>query len=76
MKPQDTINAPLEYMPDPLTPQEVADVLRVGRSTVFELIKRGEIRHLRVGKSQRARILIYKADLEAWIEANKQGTAK
>jgi len=77
MKENDLINMPLELMPDPMTPDEVAGVLRIGRSTVFSLLRSGEIRHLRVGKSARARILVYKADLVEWIEANKTGnTAK
>lgn len=66
----------LETMPDPLTPTEVSEVLRIGRSTVFDLLHRGEIRHLRIGTSKRARILVYKADLSAWIESSKIGASK
>jgi len=65
----------LEMLPDPITPPEVAAALRIVRSTVFDLLRRGAIRHLRVGTSRRARILIYKADLIAWIEASKTGTS-
>ena len=76
MKNEGNVVIPLELMPDPMTPDEVAAHLRIGRSTVFDLLRRGEIRHLRVGYSRRARILIYKSDLVAWIEANKSGAAK
>jgi excisionase family DNA binding protein len=62
----------IETAKDP-TPAEVAAVLRIGRSTVFSLIHRGELRHLRVGNGQRARVLVYKSDLQAWIESSKQG---
>lgn len=70
------MSATLEAMPDSMTPAEVAQVLRIGKSTVFELVRRGQIRHLRVGNSARARVLIYKADMQEYIEANKQGAAK
>ena len=36
-----------------LTPSEVADVLRVSDMTVYRLIKAGELRALRIGKSYR-----------------------
>jgi putative molybdopterin biosynthesis protein len=36
-----------------LTPVEVADLLRITRNTVYELIKRGELRGYRVGKKVR-----------------------
>jgi putative molybdopterin biosynthesis protein len=36
-----------------LTPQEVADRLRVAKNTVYELIKRGELRGYRVGNQVR-----------------------
>lgn len=61
----------IETAPDPLTIAEVAAVMRVGRSTVYDLMRRGTIRHIHVGK----RILVYKSDLIEWIEANKRGAA-
>lgn len=36
-----------------LTPQEVADILKIARNTVYELIKRGELNSYRVGKKVR-----------------------
>ena len=36
-----------------LTPQEVADLLRVSNMTVYRLIKSGELRAVRVGKAYR-----------------------
>jgi excisionase family DNA binding protein len=38
-----------------LTVNEVADLLRVSRMTVYRLIKEGEIAALRVGRSYRLR---------------------
>jgi excisionase family DNA binding protein len=38
-----------------LTPQEVADLLRVSSMTVYRLIKAGELRAVRVGKAYRIR---------------------
>lgn len=36
-----------------LTPQEVADLLKISKNTVYELIKRGELNSYRVGKKVR-----------------------
>lgn len=37
----------------PLTPQEVADILKISKSTVYELIKRKDLNSYRVGKKLR-----------------------
>jgi len=37
----------------PLTPQEVADTLRIAKNTVYELVKRGELRAYKVGNKFR-----------------------
>lgn len=39
-----------------LTPQEVADILKIAKNTVYELIKRGELNSYRVGKKVRVDI--------------------
>lgn len=39
--------------PQPLTPQEVADTLRIAKNTVYELVKRGELKAYRVGNKFR-----------------------
>ena len=36
-----------------LRPEEVARALGVGRTTVFELIRAGELRSVKIGKSRR-----------------------
>lgn len=36
-----------------LTPQEVADILKIAKNTVYDLIKRGELNSYRVGKKLR-----------------------
>lgn len=41
------------YVDTALTPQEVADILKISKSTVYELIKRKEINSYRVGKKVR-----------------------
>lgn len=46
----------------PLTPQEVADILRIKKNTVYELIKRGELKAYKVGK----KIRIEPQDVEAY----------
>jgi excisionase family DNA binding protein len=55
-----------------MTPEEVAEVLRVGATTVYNLLRAGAIKYLPVG-SKRPRKLIYKRDLSAYIEAGKVG---
>jgi excisionase family DNA binding protein len=46
-----------------LTVQEVADQLRVSTMTVYRLIKSGELRAMRVGKSYRLR----EEDIDAYL---------
>lgn len=48
-----------------LTPSEVAEMLRVSSMTVYRLIKSGELRAARIGKSYR----ISEADVDAYLEA-------
>ena len=48
-----------------LTPQEVADLLRVSSMTVYRLIKAGELRAVRVGKAYR----ILEDDIDAYLAA-------
>ena len=50
---------------DPLlfTPEEAARVLRVGRTTVFALIKAGELRSVHIGRSCR----LSRAELERYV---------
>jgi len=39
--------------PLPMTPQEVADALKITKNTVYELVKRGELSAYRVGRKMR-----------------------
>jgi excisionase family DNA binding protein len=48
-----------------LTPAEVADELRVSSMTVYRLIKSGELRAARIGKSYRIR----EDDVDAYLAA-------
>ena len=48
---------------DLLTPREVAEVMRVSTMTVYRLIKSGELRAVRVGKSYRLR----EDDIDAYL---------
>lgn len=45
-----------------LTPQEVANILKIAKNTVYELVKRGELKAYRVGK----KIRVDSADVEAY----------
>lgn len=46
-----------------LTPQEVADLLRVSSMTVYRLIRSGELRAVRVGKAYR----LLEEDVDAYL---------
>ena len=48
-----------------LTPAEVADHLRVSAMTVYRLIKSGELRAARIGKSYR----ISEDDVDAYLQS-------
>lgn len=47
-----------------LTVKEAADALCLDRSTVYELIMRGTLRSLKIGRSRRIRV----KDLEQWVD--------
>lgn len=63
---------PLSEMPDPLTPTEVALLLRVSAAHVYRLIGEDGLKCVRLGNSLRAPMLIYHEDLEEYI-ARKRG---
>ena len=46
-----------------LTPEEAAHVLRVGRTTVYALMKAGELRPVHIGRSCR----LSRAELERYV---------
>jgi putative molybdopterin biosynthesis protein len=54
------------YGNNPLTPQEVAEILKISKSTVYELIKRKEIKSYKVGKKLR----IDPSDIESYKNRN------
>jgi excisionase family DNA binding protein len=46
-----------------LTPEEAAEVLRVGRTTIYALMKAGELRPVHIGRSCR----LSRAELERYV---------
>ena len=50
-----------------LTPQEVSELLKITKNTVYELIKRGELPSYKIGK----KIRIDMHDVEAYINNQK-----
>jgi excisionase family DNA binding protein len=50
-----------------LTADDAAELLRVRRSTVYELARTRRLPHIRVGR----RILFVRSDLAAWVAANR-----
>ena len=56
--------APVEPL---LTADDAAELLRVRRSTVYELARNRRLPHVKVGR----RVLFVRADLAAWIVTNR-----
>jgi excisionase family DNA binding protein len=50
-----------------LTADEVAALLRVPRSTIYELTRTRRLPHIKVGR----RTLFVRVDLDAWVAANR-----
>lgn len=50
-----------------LTVEEVARLLRLPRSTVYELTRTRRLPHIKVGR----RTLFVRVDLDAWVVANR-----
>lgn len=50
---------------------DVVHITGLGKSTIFEAIARGELKATRFGRAVR----IHRADLEAWIQANRDSAA-
>ena len=48
------------------TPQEVAKILRVTRTTIYQHIKKGQLKAIRIGNQYR----ITKAQLEEYLQQN------
>ena len=61
----------LEQMPDVLTIDEVAKLLRIGRNTAYEMARRNRIPTLALGR----RIVVPKRALIALLEATRFGMA-
>lgn len=55
-----------------LTPVEVAELLKITKNTVYELIKRGELPSYKVGK----KIRVDTKDVEEYINSQKTGKVK
>ncbi|MBH0175940.1 helix-turn-helix domain-containing protein [Fictibacillus sp. 23RED33] len=53
----------IEY-PDVLNVEDIISILRIGRSSAYELVHSGEFHTVKVGR----RILIYKDVLQRWLD--------
>ena len=54
-----------------LRPEEVAAILGLGRSTIYELLRTGELSAVHIGRATR----IPARDLDRWIEQHSSGSA-
>ena len=57
----------LNKYPEIMEPKDVGKVLKVSEKTVIKMLKRGDIKHIRVGKFYR----ILKEDLEVYLYKNR-----
>jgi excisionase family DNA binding protein len=57
-----------EYLKVP----EVAEVLRIARSRAYEMVARGEIPSVRIGRSVR----VSRKELDRWLEEQRQPSAR
>lgn len=55
-----------------LTVRETAEALRVGKNTVYELIRHGDIPAVRIGRA----IRIPEKGLHAWLETQSTNTER
>ncbi|MEU9960536.1 helix-turn-helix domain-containing protein [Streptomyces sp. NPDC050982] len=46
-------------------PEEAAEALAIGRSTVYELMAGGSLKYIKLGRTRRIR----RADIEAYVES-------
>ena len=58
----------LKNCPDVLTPAEAAQVLRIGRSTMYRLIRENKIRHIKIGR----KILIPAEYIKVFLEKSSE----
>lgn len=58
------VRAGLDGDPLLLTPEEAARVLRIGRTTIYALMKAGELRPVHIGRSCR----LARAELERYVD--------
>lgn len=55
--------------PDVMTVMEAARTLKVGRSTMYQLIRSGAVKHVRIGK----KILVPREYLQLFLETEGRG---
>ena len=53
-----------------MTRQEAADYLRLSLRKLDDLTASGDIRRVKIGERQRARVLFREVDLQTFVEAN------
>ena len=62
-------DATLEALPVVLTVEEVAEVLRIGRTSAYEAVRRGEIPTVKIGR----RVIVPRAALERLLASTLEG---
>lgn len=57
-----------------LTSQEARDLLRIGRTKLWELTKAREIPAYRIGSGKASSLRYKRSDLIRWLESNRVGS--
>lgn len=53
--------------------EEAADLLSIGRSTIYDLLNRGELPSVRIGGAgKRGAVRIARTDLEDWVSRQRK----
>jgi excisionase family DNA binding protein len=60
-----------DSVPEILTSQEARELLRIGRTKLWELTKQGEIPAYRIGSGRASSLRYKKSDLIQWLESNR-----
>ena len=55
-----------------ITPQQVADILKIGKRTVLNLIRDGKLQHTIISGEKRKTYRIYRADIERFVAEDRE----
>ena len=57
--------------PELLTSHQVLELLQIGRTKLWDLVKRGGLPAYRIGEGRNATLRFRRGELESWIDRNR-----